>query len=425
MYQETRLKNGVRVLTIPMAGRESISLGFWVKVGGRFESDKLSGVSHFIEHLVFKGTEHFSMHAIKEKIEGKGGMLNAFTGEESTCFYTKIVSEHSDTAFDVLSSLICDPLLRKTDMDKERTVILEEIKMYLDMPSSYVHEIMGEMLWETQPLGRNIAGTNETVSQMSCAELKDFYNSHYHPVNILVTACGNMSHRHLVQEVEKRFRKLPVRGESCYAPARSAQGKPKLRFLDKGTEQCHWVLGLHALEKNHPDRYKLGLLHVILGANMSSRLFNEVREKRGLAYSIHSGVSSFLDTGAFTVSAGVAPKNAAAALRISLKELKRIARTGVTPEELRRAKDYFLGQLFLMLEDTLDHMIWAGERYLHFGNWMTRKEIQKEVEKVTCGDVQEMARRIFLTEHLNFASIGPLSVKTQNEIKKFFSFENC
>jgi len=425
MYQETRLKNGVNVLTLPLAGRDSIALGLWVRVGGRFETEKLSGVSHFIEHLVFKGTKRFPMHAIKEKIEGKGGMLNAFTGEESTCFYTKIVSKHSDTAFDVLSELVAEPLLRASDMEKERTVILEEIKMYLDMPSSHVQEIMGEMLWEHQPLGRNVAGTHETVSVMSHRGLKDFYDSYYHPVNVLVTACGNLSHRKLVTEVERRFKRFPEREESCYTPASSFQAKPKLRFLDKGTEQCHWVLGLHGLEKNHPDRYKLGLLHVILGANMSSRLFNEVREKRGLAYSIHSNISSFLDTGAFTVSAGVAPKNAAAALRISLKELKKAARLGVSQEELRRAKDYFLGQLFLMLEDTLDHMIWAGERFLHFGNWLTRQEIQKQVEKVTAKDVQEMAQRIFLTEHLNFAAIGPLNAKTQNEIKEFFSFESC
>jgi predicted Zn-dependent peptidase len=310
-------------------------------------------------------------------------------------------------------------------MEKERTVILEEIKMYLDIPSSHVQEILGEMLWENQPLGRNIAGTEKTVSPMTRKKLLNFFEAAYHPANVLIAACGNIRHDELVAQAESRFRKLPQLEESCFEPADSSQGAPQLRFLEKKTEQCHWVLGLHGLEKNHPDRYKLGLLHVILGANMSSRLFNEVREKRGLAYSIHSSISSFMDTGSFTVSAGVATPKAAEALRISLRELKKIAKKGVSKDELRRAKDYFLGQLLLMLEDTLDHMVWAGEKFLYFGKCPDRTEIRREVEKVSLEDIKEIAERIFVSEHLNLALIGPVKPKEQNKIRRFFSFENC
>jgi predicted Zn-dependent peptidase len=425
MYQSTDLKNGVRVLTVPMPNRDSVSVGVWVRVGGRFEPAKISGASHYIEHLVFKGTENYSMYAIKENIEGKGGMLNAFTSEETTCYYTKTLSQHLPLAFDVLSELVARPLLRLEDMEKERTVILEEIKMYYDIPSSYVQELIAELLWEDQALGRNVAGTAQTVTAMTLNDLKGFHSAFYHPVNILVTAAGKVDHADLVNRAEEKFKGLPIAKTSEYFKADSTQKTPKFRFLEKDTEQCHWVLGLHGLSKTHPDRYKLGLLHVILGANMSSRLFNEIREKRGLAYSIHSSVSTFLDTGSFTVSAGVDPNKASLALQVTLKELKKIAAKGITQDELRRAKDYFLGQLFLMLEDTLDHMVWAGDRFLYYGACLKREDVIAEVEKITEADIQQMAQQTFMTEHLNLALIGPVKEKAQKEIRDFFSFENC
>jgi len=425
MYQSTELPNGIRVLTAKMPGKDSVALGFWAKVGGRFEPEKISGVSHYIEHLVFKGTKNYSMNAIKEQIEGKGGMLNAFTGEESTCYFTKILSPHFNTVYNVLSDMIVDPLFDKKEMEKERTVILEEIKMYLDMPSSHVQDLILEMLWDGQPLGRNVAGTNETVSKLDNDSLRKFHKDFYKPVNLLVSAAGDVDHEKIVEMTRKRF-KGRVKSETVRCePANSLQQTPKFQFVDKGTEQCHLVIGLHGIPKSHPDRYPLALLHVILGGNMSSRLFNEVREKRGLAYSIHTSASSYVDAGAFTVSIGVDPKKAPLAIRISLKELKKIAQKSVTASELRRAKDYFIGQLFLGLEDSLDHMLSTGERYLHQGKVLTRETIGKKVEQVTAKQVQKIAKQLFLTEHLNLAMIGPVSAKDKKEIKSFFAFENC
>ncbi len=422
MYRTTNLKNGARVLTINLPGRDSVALGIWAKVGGRYESRKLSGTSHFIEHLVFKGTRNYSMRQIKEIVEGKGGMLNAFTGEESTCYFTKILPKHLDQVFDVLADLTLLPLFKNSDMQRERGVILEEIKMYRDVPSSHVQDLMSELLWQRQPLGRNIAGSMETVSRLSRSELNAFHNKFYNAPNFLITAAGNVSHTQILRLVRKRFKKFFKSESSIFEKADAYQNEPKFNFVKRDIEQCQFVIGLHALSKTDPERYKLGLLHVILGANMSSRLFHEVREKRGLAYSIHSGVAAYLDTGSFTVSAGVNPKKAKLAIEVSLKELKKIAKTGVSAEELRRAKDYYVGQLFLMLEDTLDHMIWVGERYLHLDSFLKREAIKRQIEKVTTEDVRQMAKKIFLTEHLNLALIGPLSDKEEKEIRRNFTF---
>ncbi len=419
MYDQTTLENGLQIISNRLSGRDSVGLAIWVRVGGRFEQKNLSGISHFVEHMLFKGTKRRSTKQIKEEIEGVGGMLNAFTSEESTCYFVKIPKPQLELAFDVLQDMVNNATLKVEEFTKERTVILEEIKMYLDLPSQYVHEIMGELLWPIQPLGRPIAGTVESVSHLRRNDLYRHVKSYYHPRNILVTVCGEVDHGEIKRLAESHFSKQNSKSVSKFQPVKisSNQKHERFRFLDKKTEQTHFVIGFHGFSRTHPDRYKLAVFNVILGANMSSRLFEEVREQRGLAYEIKSGVNFFSDTGSIVISAGVEPKKAPLAIHVIMHELGRLKRHLVSKNELRRAKDYFLGQLLLGLEDTLDHALWYGERILYGGEVPDIAEIRREVEQVTEKDLFHLAKQVFQTREIHLSLIGPVDSKLEARIQ--------
>ena len=419
MYDQSTLSNGLRIVTKHIPGRDSIGLAIWVRIGGRYEQKNLSGISHFVEHMLFKGTKHRSTKQIKEDIEGVGGMLNAFTGEESTCYFVKIQRSHFRQAFDVLQDMLNDAVLKTVEFQKERTVILEEIKMYLDLPSQYVHEVMNELLWPAQALGRPIAGTLKTVSDLKRNDLWRHVRTFYHPRNMLVTACGEINHAEIRELSETYFSNGHKKPVSQFQSARvlSDFKADRFRFIDKKTEQTHFVMAFHALSRNHPDRYKLAVLNVILGANMSSRLFEEVREKRGLAYEIKSGVNFYEDTGSVAISAGVEPKKAPLATRVIMKELSRLKQKLVSKSELRRAKDYFLGQLTLGLEDTLDHALWYGERVLYGGEIPNLSDIRRQIEVVSSKDIQALSRQLFKTGKIHLALIGPLEAQFETKVR--------
>lgn len=417
-YFLSRLPNGLRVLSVPMRDRDSSGVGIWVKAGARMESKKLSGASHFLEHMLFKGTKKRSTKQIKEEIEGVGGVLNAFTGEESTCYFSKILVEHYPAALEVLSDMVNNATLDAKEMTKERTVILEEIKMYKDLPSHYVHDLMSELLWPDQPLGRAISGTEKTVSALSRGEVVDYKKAYYHPKNILLSVSGAVKHEDVVKIAGKLFPQNPALRESTFEKAFSKQSRPQAFFLEKQSEQTHFVIGLHGIPRTHPDRYTLALLNVILGSNMSSRLFEEVREKRGLAYEIRSGISFYHDTGAFTVSAGVEKSKAPEALRVILKELSKLRRTLVTEGELRRAKDYFMSQFCMALEDTLEHLLWVGERLIDGADLPDQPKLRRSIESVTREGIREVARRLFVNKNLNFSLIGPIPSSVQSMLRK-------
>ena len=406
MYQLSKLSNGIRVLTTHLKDRASVGLGIWVKAGARFEPKRISGISHCLEHMLFKGTKNRSTRKIKEDVEGVGGVMNAFTGEESTCYFVKILKDYASQAFDVLSDMANDALLSAKELAKERTVILEEIKMYMDLPSHHVHELMGELLWPDQPLGRPIAGTLESVSRLSAQDLRRYMDQYYHPKNLLVSFCGEVSHEEIRGLTEKWFGRRKSKESVHFGLARSRQSRPRFYFLNKKTEQMHFVVGFHGLSKTDPDRHALSVLNVILGANMSSRLFEEVREKRGLAYEIRSGLSFFEDTGAVTVSAGVEPKKANLAVRVIMRELRRLKTSVVSDGELKRAKDYFIGQFSLGLEDTLDHMLWVGERTLFRDALPDREKIFRNIRAVTKEEIHALSKKLFRTGGLNFSLIG-------------------
>ena len=418
VYEWTRLPNHLQVLTIPMPDRESAGVAIWVRAGGRFEPKRISGISHFLEHMLFKGTQKRSTKDIKKEVEGVGGMLNAFTAEEATCYFAKLPAEHFARAADVLLDMVKAATLTKKEMERERPVILEEIKMYRDQPAQYVHELMSELLWPDQSLGRSLAGTPESVSAIRRQDMLSYKNKYYQPPNILFSVSGPVSHSEVLDLAKKYFSSGKAGGLSRFTPVRESNKKPRFQFVEKDTEQTHLVLGFHGFSKRDPRRYALGLLNIMLGANMSSRLFEEVRERRGLAYEIKSGLGYYQDTGSMTVSAGVENRKVPLAIQVVLKELSKVGKKTVPKEELRRAKDYYLGQFLMGLEDTLDHLLWVGEKMLYLEKVPTAEEIAREVENVSAEDIRKVARQVFQTSRLNLSMIGPLKEKEQEKIRR-------
>jgi predicted Zn-dependent peptidase len=415
MYKKTVLDNGLKIVTCHLPQRQSLGLGIWIGVGGRYENTQNKGIAHFLEHMVFKGSQKYSCRSIKESLEGVGGALNGFTSEEFTCYLTKVPAKYLDLALDILSDMTFNPLLKKSDLDKERTVILEEIKMYKDLPQHYVQELLDLLLWPGEhPLGLSITGSAETIGAMKVGEVARFKENHYTCNNVVVSACGNLEHQSIVDKLKKLTAKNPSGAKSNFLKADNAQPEPRLNLFFKATEQTHMAMGFLGLKRNHPDRHVLGLLNVILGANMSSRLFEEVREKRGLAYSVHSHAKSLNDTGCFMIDAGVDNKNIYETIKLILAQLQKIKEEKVDKSEFTRAKEYYAGQLMLGLEDTLEHMLWIGESTVSLNKTFTLEEILSEIKKITVADLKRVANGVFKGHGINLAIIGP-SVKSEEK----------
>lgn len=408
MYKKTVSDNGLRIITHHMPGMGSVAVGIWIRVGGRDETSEHKGISHFLEHLAFKGTKHYSCRKIKESVEGVGGSLNGFTSEEVTCYLIKLPARYIDLALDILADMAINPLMPEEEIEKERAVIIEEIKMYKDLPQSYVHDLLDELLWPDQPLGMTISGTVDSVSRIQQKGLVLFKEQNYTPANIVISAAGLLGNNGFVKKAEDIFSCLSSSKSNVFAPAKEAQDAPQLKIFPKDTEQTHLALGFRSLKRDHPLKHALSLLHIILGANMSSRLFNEIREKRGLAYEIGTHVKRFQDTGAFVVHAGIDNNKVSETVRLILEELKKTRDKLVTADEFKRAKEFYLGQLMLALEDTLDHMLWVGESTITLGKAYSQQDIVKEVNKVKREDLLKAAVDIFREDKLNLAFIGPL-----------------
>ncbi|MBI4707044.1 MAG: insulinase family protein [Candidatus Omnitrophica bacterium] len=413
MYKKTILDNGLRIISNNMPKRQSVAVGIWLNVGGRYEDSAQKGISHFLEHLLFKGSKKYSCRKIKESIEGVGGALNGFTSEELTCYLVKIPNSYWGMSLDVLSDMVLNPALPQVEIEKEKGVILEEIKMYKDQPQSYVYELLDDLLWPNQPLGTPIIGSVESVSSIDRLKLKSFKDEFYNPLNITVSVAGSISHDKLIKAAQKIFSANKHWQKSDFLRVVEEQKKPQLKLFQKDTEQTHMALGFHALQRQHQLKHALGLLHVILGANMSSRLFNEIREKRGLAYEIGTYVKRYFDTGVFVVHAGIDNSKVSAAVELILKELKKAKDVLVTEGEFKRAKDFYLGQLMLALEDTLDHMLWIGESTSTIDKTYSISEVIKEVNAVTRSDLRKVACHIFQEQKMNLALIGPLKEPEQ------------
>jgi predicted Zn-dependent peptidase len=415
MYKRQKLDNGLRIITKRSSSVQSVSLGIWINIGSRYEPGEQKGISHFLEHLLFKGSRKYSCRTIKESIEGVGGALNGFTSEEHTCYLVKIPHRYLTCALDILSDMVINPCLKPADMEKEKTVVLEELKMYRDLPQSYVYELLDELLWPSQALGSPVIGTLETVNNINRNVLKSFQANHYTPANIVISAAGLLDYDALVKKVSAIFSPLKSAKLNTFLKAQQRQDKPQLKIFHKDTEQTHMALGFHALKRDHPLRHTQAILHIILGANMSSRLFNEVREKRGLAYEIGTGIKRYSDTGVFLVHAGIDNRKVPDCLGLIFQELGRTKKSLVTKDEFKRAKEFYLGQLSLALEDTMEYMLWMGESVACLDKVYSLEQIIQEVNNVSLEDVRAVARQIFKHESINLALIGPLK-KSQKQI---------
>ncbi len=420
-YSQLALKNGLRIVLCDMPDRQSVSVGIWVGVGGRYEDDALKGASHFLEHIVFKGSESYSCEQIKEQVEGRGGTLNAFTSEEQTCFYAKVPKKHLETTLDVLADMAFFPKIAAGDMAKEKTVIVEEIKMYHDLPQYFVMELLDSLVWPDHPLGKNLAGTPQSVTAMRPKDLKAFHRRCYTPLNTVIAVAGDCRPQRLKKLVNAKLGALSGGAALDFQKVDQVQAAPRFHFHKRAIEQTHIALGFPGVHEEHKDRYVLSLLSVLLGGNMSSRLFVEVREKRGLAYSISSSSKTLTDTGLFMIRAGVDNSKVAQTMEIVLKELNKLRRRLVPEGEFRRAKDYLLGQLLLGLEDTMEHMLWIGETEIATGKIRTLPGMVRAFEKITPEDIRRVARDIFRPAVGNLAVVGPVTDQQENDIRRLMT----
>jgi len=408
-YQFATLPNGLKVVLRPMDQVESVSVGLWVRAGGRYERLEVSGISHFLEHLLFKGSRTRSCEQLKQAIEGIGGSLNGFTAEEFTCYLAKVPAKYLRRAVTVLSDMVLHPALKAKDVEKEREVILEEIRMYEDTPAQYVHEVFNQLLWPNHPLGSLLSGSVATVRRISRPVLVEHWKRLYHPRNMLVSCAGAMDPTRVIASLRKAFARAPQGSVRRFSPAPRSPRGPQVRLLRKATEQTHLCLGTPAMPRTHPYRFALELLHVVLGANMSSRLFHEVREKRGLVYEIGTHIKRYKDAGAFVIYAGCDAGKLATTLRTIVGELSQIKREPIRPRELRRAKDFYSGQLLMGLEDTMEHMLWMGEQAITVGRVARPHQIVADMERVSVQQVQRVAHALFTARRLHLAAVGPVS----------------
>jgi len=403
------LDSGIRVVTCEMPNSQTAALAIWASVGGRHEPARLSGISHFIEHMLFKGTSRRSARRISEEIEGVGGDLNAFTSEEQTCYHATASSDHFPRLCSVLADMYLDPRFAPADIERERQVIGEEILMGQDEPSQRVQELLWESLWPGHPLGRPVTGSLETVTRFTRGDFLDYRRAHYHAAATVVSAAGDVRHDDLVARVEKLLGDLPRGRKPAPRTAPSPRRKtPSVRVERKETNQTNVAIGLPSISLLDGRRHALSLLNIILGGNMSSRLFQELRERRGLCYSVSSHLSLYRDTGVLSISLGLEKSNLNRSLRLIGRELGRLRRDGVRPAELRRAKDYAIGSSRMAMERASSQNYRIGGGVLAYGEVQDIEESHARVRAVGAGDLLALAGEFLDPSTSTLVAVGPL-----------------
>ncbi|MGA3294635.1 MAG: pitrilysin family protein [Candidatus Acidiferrales bacterium] len=406
--QKEVLPNGLVVITEPMEHVHSVSVGIWLRSGSRREPAELNGISHFIEHMVFKGTARRTAEDIAREVDRVGGMLDAFTAKEMVCFNTRVLDEHLPIAFDVLADMVLDPKFADEDIAREQSVVLEEIRMTQDNPEDLVHELFTQNFWDTHALGKPILGTPETVSSFTRDALQKWFRQWYAPNHLVITAAGHLSHAQLVDLVSERFAKLAPsadgRSETVPQPAPHITLRAKREL-----EQVHICLGVPALPLTDRRRFASAILNNILGGGMSSRLFQNIRERQGLAYAIFSDVNSYRDAGVLSVYAGTSLETAEQLVRSVLDEFRRLKDEPLDAEELRRAKDHLKGSLLLSLEGSGSRMNSLARYHLYFNRHFTPQELIAMLESVTAEEVQQIAREFFEPGRVAASVVGNLN----------------
>ncbi len=405
--EKTVLPNGVRIVTETMPHVRSVSVGIWIGTGSRSERPEENGISHFLEHILFKGTQTRSAEEIARSVDSIGGNLDAFTAKELVSFNTKVLDEHLPKAFDVLSDVIVHPLMRPEDIEKEKGVILEELKMEADNPEYLVHEIFSGNFWKDHPLGKPILGTKETIKRFSRDMIESYYRKVYVPSNILITGAGSLKHEQLVNLVRERFENLPPNGSVPPDAAPSTHARLSLRHK-KSLEQVHLCMGVPSYPLPHEQRFACYLLNTLLGGGMSSRLFQNIRERQGLAYAVFSELNTYRDTGCLSIYAGTSTEAARRVVSLILAEFRRLKEELVSEEELCRSKEYLKGSLMLGLESSSNRMANLARQELYFGRFFSLDELIESIERVTAEDVQRMAQKFFDTRCIALTILGNL-----------------
>ena len=406
--ETTTLPNGVRVISETMPHVRSVSVGLWVGIGSRRESPEQNGLSHFIEHMVFKGTSKRSAEDIARSVDSIGGNLDAFTSKELVCFNTKVLDEHLPLAFDVLADLVLNPLFREDDMAKEKGVILEELKMDEDNPDYLVHEIFSSNFWKDHPLGKPILGTRDTVKRFDRAMIEGYYREAYSPANLIITAAGNLTHKMLTDLAGEHFSGMKPRSPLPAERAPVTHARIALRNK-KSLEQVHLCLGVPSYPVPHEDRFICYVLNTLLGGGMSSRLFQNIRERQGLAYAVFSELNPYRDTGCLSIYAGTSIEAARRVIESILREFQQLKRERITDEELRRAKDHLKGSLMLSLESTSSRMSNLARQEMYFQRFFSLDELIQSIEVVTGDDVQRIAQKFFDQKHIAVTVLGNLN----------------
>lgn len=402
------LPNGIRVITEHMPHVRSVSVGVWIATGSREEAEHETGISHFIEHMLFKGTRKRTAEQIARAADSIGGGLDAFTSKEIVSYNIKVLDEHLPPAFDIVADLVCNPLFGRKDIEKEKGVILEELKMETDNPEYQAHELFSKHFWKGHPLGRSILGTPRTIRSFSRDSVERFYHHVYAPANIIVTAAGNLEHRRLVHLAAKHLGDMKARP---FTPAAAPpQPHASLVFRDKkNLEQVHLYVGVPSIPMPHESRFACYLLNAILGGGMSSRLFQNIREKQGLAYSIYSELALYRDAGCLFIYAGTSTRNTARVIDCILDEMYQMASTPAGAEELRRAKDHLKGSLVLSLESTSSRMANLARQETYFHRFLSIDEMLERIENVTAAEIQGLAQEFFHPRQVALAMLGPLN----------------
>ncbi|MGH9355678.1 MAG: M16 family metallopeptidase [Terriglobia bacterium] len=409
--QKEILANGVTIVTESMPAVRSVSIGIWIRTGSRHETESENGITHFLEHMVFKGTKNRTAEQIARSADSIGGHLDAFTAKECTNFSIKALDEHLPRAFEVLADLVKNPLLRAGDIAKESQVVQEEIKMVEDTPDDLVHEIFTQNYWRGHALGRPILGTRQSVRSFDRRRVAGYFRGHYTPQNMVITAAGNLEHPRIVDLVRHEFQDAPAgppaRRQSAPVPHPVIRHRRK-----KNLEQAHICLGAPAYPYSHDKRYACYIMNSVLGGGMSSRLFQNIRERRGLAYAVFSGLSSFRDAGCLSIYAGTAKDNVRNVVGLIVEELHRMKTEPLGADELQRAQDYLKGSMLLGLESTSSRMSNLARQEMYFGRQVTLDEIARRIDGVTVADVQGVANDLLDPCRLGLTILGPINGTT-------------
>jgi predicted Zn-dependent peptidase len=407
------LDNGLRLITERMPQVRSVTIGVWLMRGSRHETDARSGIAHFVEHMLFKGTDSRSAEDIAQSIDSIGGQLDAFTAKEYASYYIKVLDEHLALAVDLLSDIVLRPAFPVEEIEREKKVILEEIKMVEDTPDDLVHELFTQHFWEGHPLGRPILGSKETVESLTWDSLSDYFRGAYVAPNMIISAAGNLGHGQLRDLVSRAFQSVSTNGETFSQQAPKVV--PQVITRTKELEQSHVCLGTDSYPQSHEDRYVSYILNTILGGSMSSRLFQNVREKRGLAYSVFSGLRAYRDAGNITIYAGCSNEAVGEVIDLCVEELRQLKREPVPESELRRAQDHLKGSLMLSLENTASRMSHLARQEIYFDRHFGLDETLAGVQRVTVDDVRRVASDLFSNGSLAATVLGPSIPKVTRE----------